>query len=168
MTVLRTSSFDSPIGALRLVEHDGRLCGLCFPGGWNGLRAHLGRRFAAAVFEDAADAGAISDRLRAYFDGELAAIDVIPVDAGGSEFQQRVWRALREIPTGRTASYTDLARKLGQPTASRAVATANAQNPVAVVVPCHRVIHADGSLSGFGGGVERKRWLLSHEGAILC
>ena len=93
----------------------------------------------------------------------MAAIDDIPVETGGSPFQQKVWHTLRKIPAGQTTSYGELAARIGQPTAARAVATANATNPVAIVVPCHRVIHADGSISGYGGGVDRKRWLLRHE-----
>src|SRR5688500_16265974 len=108
----------------------------------------------------------IRDALTAYFDGELAAIDRIPVEAIGSEFQQRVWAELRKIPVGTTTSYGALAKKLGKPGASRAVGLANGSNPIGVVVPCHRVIGADGTLTGYGGGLPRKQWLLEHEGAI--
>jgi methylated-DNA-[protein]-cysteine S-methyltransferase len=91
------------------------------------------------------------------------AIDTLRVQATGSAFQQRVWDALREIPVGATVSYVHLARTVGAPNASRAVGRANATNPVAVVVPCHRVVRADGALGGYGGGLDRKRWLLQHE-----
>jgi methylated-DNA-[protein]-cysteine S-methyltransferase len=168
MRILRTSWLDSPVGRLRLIAADGRLCGLSFPGRWTGLHRFLERRFGGITVESAPDAGEISECLRAYFDGDLARLEAVPLDPGGSPFQQRVWTALRDIAPGRTRSYSDLARAIGEPTAFRAVATANAQNPVAVVIPCHRVIHADGSLSGYGGGVERKRWLLQHERALLC
>lgn len=101
--------------------------------------------------------------LAAYFDGDLLAIDSLPVDTGGTAFQRSVWRALRDIPAGQTVSYGELARRLGKPAAVRAVGLANGANPIGVVVPCHRVIGADGSLTGYGGGLERKRWLLNHE-----
>ena len=90
----------------------------------------------------------------------------IPVDPGGTPFQARVWRALRRIPAGTTRSYGQIARKLGQPTALRAVGHANGRNPISIVVPCHRLVGADGSLTGYGGGLARKRWLLEHEGAL--
>lgn len=104
--------------------------------------------------------------LEAYFDGVLGAIDRIATVGGGTPFQQRVWEALRGIPVGRTMSYGQLAQVIGQPRAVRAVGLANGANPIGIIVPCHRVIGADGSLTGYGGGLERKRWLLAHEGAI--
>jgi len=100
-----------------------------------------------------------------YFAGELAAIDSLPVKTGGTPFQRAVWHALRNIPCGTTISYAQLAGQIGRPAAVRAVGLANGANPIGVVVPCHRVIGADGSLTGYGGGIERKRWLLRHEGA---
>ncbi len=107
----------------------------------------------------------LSDRLAAYFGGDLAAIDALPVSAFGTEFQRLVWQALRQIPAGRTVTYGELARRIGRPSAVRAVGLANAANPVGIVVPCHRVIGADGALTGYGGGLDRKRWLLAHEAA---
>jgi methylated-DNA-[protein]-cysteine S-methyltransferase len=104
--------------------------------------------------------------VRAYFEGELQALEDVRVESGATDFQRRVWSALREIPPGRTVSYAELARRIGSPTAVRAVAAANARNPVAIVIPCHRVIGADGGLTGYGGGLDRKRWLLEHEGAL--
>jgi len=109
----------------------------------------------------------IADRLRAYFNGDLGAIDDLAVRFDrGTPFQHEVWHALRTIPLGETISYAELARRVGRPTAFRAVGAANGQNPVGVVVPCHRVIAADGTLGGYGGGLDRKRWLLAHEGAL--
>jgi len=105
--------------------------------------------------------------LEAYLAGDLRAIDSIPVRAPGTSFQQEVWAALRTIPVGTTTSYGALAAQLQRPSAMRAVGLANGSNPIAVVVPCHRVIGADGSLTGYGGGLERKRWLLEHEGVDL-
>ncbi len=107
--------------------------------------------------------GAIADALTAYFGGDLAAIEGLPVATGGSDFQRRVWAALRRIPAGETSSYGALAARLGQPGAARAVGLANGANPIGIVVPCHRVIGASGALTGYAGGVERKRWLLAHE-----
>ena len=101
--------------------------------------------------------------LLAYFDGELAAIDSLPTATAGTTFQRSVWSALRNIPAGRTVSYGMLAAEIGKPTAMRAVGLANGANPIAIVVPCHRVIGADASLTGYGGGLDRKRWLLAHE-----
>jgi methylated-DNA-[protein]-cysteine S-methyltransferase len=101
--------------------------------------------------------------LEAYFEGDLMAIDRIKVQTHGTPFQQQVWAALRKIPAGKTKSYGDLARQIGRPNACRAVGLANGSNPVGIVVPCHRVIGANGSLTGYGGGIDRKRWLLAHE-----
>ena len=109
----------------------------------------------------------VRERLEAYFDGRLDAIDGIAVRTGGTAFQQKVWRALREIGAGRTETYGALAARIGVARAVRAVGAANGANPVGVIVPCHRVIGVNGSLTGYGGGIERKRWLLRHEGAAF-
>lgn len=106
--------------------------------------------------------------LRRYFDGDLDALVPLAVAAGGSDFQRRVWAALRRIPSGTTTTYGELAHTIGEPGAARAVGLANGANPVAIVVPCHRVIGSRGALTGFGGGLERKRWLLEHEGVLLA
>lgn len=105
------------------------------------------------------------EQLNDYFSGRRREFDV-PLAATGTGFQQRVWAALATIPFGETRSYGDIARSLGQPGASRAVGLANGQNPISIIVPCHRVIGANGTLTGYGGGLERKRWLLEHEGAL--
>jgi methylated-DNA-[protein]-cysteine S-methyltransferase len=105
---------------------------------------------------------AVREQLDAYFAGELEAFD-IPLALHGTPFQQRVWEQLTRIPFGETISYSELARRLGDPKLVRAVGLANGRNPVSIIVPCHRVIGADGSLVGYGGGLERKRWLLEHE-----
>jgi methylated-DNA-[protein]-cysteine S-methyltransferase len=105
--------------------------------------------------------------IEAYFAGELSAIAALRVETAGTAFQRQVWRALRDIPPGEVTSYGRLAATIGRPRAVRAVGLANGANPVALVVPCHRVIGADASLTGYGGGIERKRWLLLHEGARL-
>lgn len=111
--------------------------------------------------------GGFTSILADYFAGRLNALDNLPVNMGGSGFQQTVWQALREIPLGTTTSYGELAAKLGRPSAARAVGLANGSNPISIVVPCHRVIGANGSLTGYGGGLERKAWLLRHEGCLL-
>jgi methylated-DNA-[protein]-cysteine S-methyltransferase len=105
--------------------------------------------------------------LEAYYGGALSAVDGLTVRMGGTGFQREVWTALRDIPTGETTTYGALAARLGRPAAVRAVGAANGSNPVSIVVPCHRVIGANGSLTGYGGGLERKLWLLRHEGAAV-
>jgi methylated-DNA-[protein]-cysteine S-methyltransferase len=142
----------SPLGALLLVGDGEALSALLLPGAEPKPEWVRDQRAFAQV----------SAQLRAYFAGELRTFDVslAPV---GTPFQQRVWSALREIPYGATVSYGELAARLGQPTASRAVGLANGRNPIAIIVPCHRVIGANGTLVGYGGGLDRKRWLLEFE-----
>ena len=114
--------------------------------------------------EAAHDPNGLTSAIGAYFAGDLAAIDNLPVCTAGTSFQREVWNALRTISCGTTVSYGQIAERIGRPTAVRAVGLANGSNPICVVVPCHRVIGANGSLTGYGGGIERKRWLLEHEG----
>jgi methylated-DNA-[protein]-cysteine S-methyltransferase len=109
----------------------------------------------------------LTEKLTRYLAGELAALDDIQTDGGGTEFEKQVWALLRQIPVGVTHSYGDLARQLGDINLSRAVGTANGKNPIAIVVPCHRVIGSDGTMTGYAGGLHRKEWLLRHEGALL-
>ncbi|MFP5515587.1 MAG: methylated-DNA--[protein]-cysteine S-methyltransferase [Alphaproteobacteria bacterium] len=113
----------------------------------------------------AADPGGLTRAMDAYFAGDLAIIDRLPVRTGGTPFQRAVWAALRGIACGRTVSYRELAALAGRPAAVRAAGHANGANPIGIVVPCHRVIGSGGALTGYGGGLERKRWLLAHEGA---
>jgi methylated-DNA-[protein]-cysteine S-methyltransferase len=108
--------------------------------------------------------GQLAEQLRAYFAGELTCFD-LTLETGGTPFQRRVWDALQKIPYGTTTTYGALAAEIGQPRAVRAVGAANGRNPISIVVPCHRLVGADGSLTGYGGGLERKRWLLEHERA---
>ena len=160
-------SIDSPVGRLAIVAHEKALCALHFGEADERLLVYLRRRFGDAELIGKADPlGAVS-RLRAYFGGEIHALDDLPADCGGTAFQQRVWSALREIPVGATTTYGELARRIGTPQACRAVGLANGSNPIAIVVPCHRVIGSNGTLTGYGGGLERKRWLLELEGARL-
>jgi len=140
--------------ALDWEDHEARMARL--------LRLHYGDHAVELVAGDGS--GSIVDALRAYLAGDLGALDGVPVETGGTEFQRRVWRELRRIRAGTTLSYRQLARRIGRPDAVRAVARANGSNPVSVVVPCHRVVGSDGSLTGYAGGLDRKRWLLSHEG----
>jgi O-6-methylguanine DNA methyltransferase len=163
MTTLDIAKVESPLGTLVLAVHGTRLCALEFATRWPRRRAALVRRFGKISFRPSADPAGVASRVRAYFAGAPGALDDIPVDAGGTAFQRRVWHALRRIPPGRTTSYAALAGTIGRPRAVRAVAAANGANPVAIVVPCHRVIGADGSLTGYSGGLARKRWLLAHE-----
>jgi methylated-DNA-[protein]-cysteine S-methyltransferase len=161
----------TPIGVLALVATPAGVCALRFlddddEDGAAALARALARRFGDATVRPAADPAGAASRLRAYLDGDLRALDPIPVDAAGTPFQHDVWRALRALAPGATTSYGALAAAIGRPTAVRAVARANALNPVAVIVPCHRVIGKDGTLTGYAGGLIRKRWLLEHENAI--
>ena len=127
----------------------------------------LARHYGAVTPKTDRAPGHIRKPLAAYFDGDLASIDGIECATGGTPFQRAVWKALRDIPAGRTESYGQLAARIGVPKAVRAVGLANGANPIGLVVPCHRVIGANGSLTGYGGGIERKRWLLNHEGAAF-
>ncbi len=150
------TTLESPIGELLLLG-DGRAL--------RGLHMQQGRRpiEIGAAWERSAEPFAdVQAQLLEYFAGERTMFDT-PLATGGSSFERRVWRALREIPYGETISYGELARRIGQPSAARAVGLANARNPIAVIVPCHRVIGANGTLTGYGGGLERKRILLELE-----
>lgn len=161
---LRVERQASPVGVLLIVTDDtGRLHGLEFADHEARMRQLLHRYAGAVELREAAAPAAVTLALAAYFAGDLDGIDGLPVAATGSAFQRRVWAALRAIPAGTTISYGRLAATIGQPGASRAVGLANGANPVGIVVPCHRVIGADGTLTGYGGGLARKRWLIDHE-----
>ena len=164
---LALDRLDSPAGPIVVVAHAGGLVAVDFGEPEDRLWAMLRRRFGSIEVEPAADPLGATSALRAYLAGRLDAIDALPVDAGGTPFQQVCWAALRTIPAGTTWSYRQLALAIGRPSAMRAVGLANGANPVGIVVPCHRVIGADGSLTGYGGGLPRKRWLLEHEGVLL-
>ncbi|MEO7403429.1 MAG: methylated-DNA--[protein]-cysteine S-methyltransferase [Burkholderiales bacterium] len=161
-----TLAFDtlaSPIGQIEIAVLDDHLVALDFADSRARMAALLTRRFGAFELKPARNPARICTKLRAYLAGDLAALDDIEVHAGGTAFQAQAWRALHEIPAGRTATYADQARKIGRPAAVRAVGAANARNPIAIVVPCHRVIGANGALTGYAGGIARKKWLLAHE-----
>lgn len=161
---IRATWFDSPIGRLRLAGLGDTLVGLGL-GGDSGLDRELAKLRPGVPVEEVSGLPAFAGPLAAYFAGELTAIDAIPADPAGEGFERSVWLALREIPAGATISYGELARRLGEPDSARAVGAANGRNPIPIVLPCHRVIGADGTLVGYGGGLERKRWLLEHERA---
>jgi methylated-DNA-[protein]-cysteine S-methyltransferase len=131
------------------------------------LRLHYGAEGHDFAIENRAAPTTIRRAISDYFSGDLRAIDTVSVTTGGTSFQRKVWAALRTIQAGTTLSYGALARQLGHPKSVRAVGLANGANPVAIVVPCHRLIGTDGSLTGYGGGISRKRWLLIHEGVAL-
>lgn len=155
------SYFDSPIGRI-FVQGDGRfLTGLFMPNhkGWGGPDAtwcHSDQPFAE-----------VREQLTEYFTGQRQSFD-LPLKPEGTQFQRRVWQELVQIPFGTTISYAQLAERVGNSSASRAVGSANGRNPISIVVPCHRVIGASGQLTGYGGGLERKQWLIDWEGQVLC
>lgn len=152
---------DTPLGPMLMMVKGGALVLLEFED------THGERHAGSADVEEVANLCDYADRIRAYFGGDLKAIDAIPTEGAGTPFQKRVWSELRRIPCGETLSYGGLAERLGDKNLMRAVGLANGSNPIAVVVPCHRVIGADGTLTGYGGGLKRKSWLLDHEGVPL-
>lgn len=156
MTETLISTVESPIGPLTLTARDGVLTDVSMH-----QQRHLSPPPDDAVNDDTWFKD-VADQLDAYFAGELLTFD-LEFNLRGTPFQRSVWQALCDIPYGETISYGELARRVGNPNASRAVGLANGRNPVAIIVPCHRVIGADGSLTGYGGGLERKTWLLEHE-----
>lgn len=160
---------ETPIGDLLIAaDQDGRLRAL----DWRDhqarmhvlLERHYGKRGYRLV--PRRELGETTRAIRAYFSGDLGIIDSLPVAMAGTPFQNDVWRTLRTIPHGKTISYAELARRVGRPRAVRAAGFTNGQNPISIVIPCHRVIGSDGTLTGYGGGLPRKKWLLEHEGAI--
>ena len=161
---LRLDRLASPIGVVLLVtDDDGALRALDFEDYVTRMLTLLERHYGAVELPNGAAPKPTRQALDAYFKCDLEALASVRVATGGSPFQRQVWAALRTIPAGATMSYGQLATKLARPSASRAVGLANGANPIAVVVPCHRVIGADGALTGYGGGIDRKRWLLEHE-----
>lgn len=160
--MLEVAVVDSPVGPLTLAAHDGRLCALWF-GARADVEAMMSRWYPGEAVRTAADPAGAVTALAAYFSGQLGALDAVPIELNGTAFQRRVWERLRGVRAGTTASYREIARSIGAPAAVRAVGAANGSNPVALVVPCHRVIGSNGKLTGYGGGLDRKRWLLTHE-----
>jgi methylated-DNA-[protein]-cysteine S-methyltransferase len=164
---LHLGRLDTPIGqALLISDDEGLLRLLDWQDHEERMRVILRRRYGAVRLEEGRAPERIRRPLARYFAGELKALHEVPFRSEGTPFQLRVWDALTKIPMGETTSYGALAERIGKPSAVRAVGLANGANPISVVVPCHRVIGSDGSLTGYGGGLERKRWLLRHEGAL--
>ena len=161
----------SPIGLVYLISDGEAIRSVDFEGYEERMSRLLARHYDRYSLHPATGSNSKFSEARArladYFAGDLGAISGLPVATNGTAFQRTVWAALRTIPAGTTISYGTLARRIGQPGASRAVGLANGSNPVALIVPCHRVIGANSKLTGYGGGIERKRWLLEHEGVKL-
>jgi methylated-DNA-[protein]-cysteine S-methyltransferase len=163
---LLTDRIETPTGEMLMVaDHDGKLRAFDWSDHEPRMRRFLQLHYGADGFKLEQDRGldVLKDLINSYFAGDLNALGSVPVQTGGTNFQRKVWRSLREIPPGTTVSYMELAKRICHPTSVRAVGLANGSNPVALVVPCHRVIGSNGSLTGYGGGLERKRWLLEHE-----
>jgi methylated-DNA-[protein]-cysteine S-methyltransferase len=162
-----TDRIPTPIGEMMLIARDGVLLLLEFDEARDRVKREIAARFGDVELQPATNPFGLSDVIKDYFSGNLRAIDTLLTDGGGTEFERSVWAELRKIPCGVTVSYGSIAKKLGDIQLSRAVGMANGKNPIAIVVPCHRVIGADGTLTGYGGGLHRKEWLLRHEGALL-
>jgi methylated-DNA-[protein]-cysteine S-methyltransferase len=163
--VISVDEYASPIGPLTIAERAGRVCLLHFGADGADVDAYL-QRWYPDDERVRRPIDSIRDVLQRYFAGDCRALDAVAVELNGTPFQRKVWDALRTIPAGSTLSYADLARRIGEPRAVRAVGAANGANPVAVIVPCHRVIGTHGTLTGYGGGLDRKQWLLAHEGVL--
>lgn len=162
-----TTHIKSPLGDLLVLLEGEVVIGLDFADGAARLARLLGKQHSPRVRTEVPAAPHMQRALDAYFEGDLNALNQVPVRLGGTEFQRRIWGALRDIPAGSVTSYGALARQIGAPNASRAVGLANGSNPIALILPCHRVIGANGTLTGYAGGLARKEWLLRHEGALL-
>ena len=165
MKALDADCVVTPIGDVVLVVDNGALVYLDFAENKTRLQRLLARRYGDFRLAYQAPLQPFRTQLAHYFAGDLAGLTDLPVSLSGTPFQQRVWLALREIPVGQTLSYGELAKKVGVPTGARAVGSTNGLNPIGLVLPCHRVLGANHTLTGYAGGIERKRWLLRHEGA---
>jgi methylated-DNA-[protein]-cysteine S-methyltransferase len=161
---IHIATIDTPIGRLTAAARGPRVCLVHFGDATAEVKSALESWYPDGMVEEADDPGGAVRALRRYFAGDLDSLDEIDVELNGTAFQRRVWLALRSVKAGTTLSYAQLAKQVGSPAAVRAVGAANGANPVAVVLPCHRIIGSNGSLTGYGGGLHRKRWLLDHEG----
>ncbi len=157
--------FSSPLGALQVYCSTEAVTGLLFV---ERDRTKLERNFGAFEAEPVEEALGVRGALQRYFEGDIGALENLPAEGAGTPFQREVWAALRTIRPGETTTYGALAKKLGREGAQRAVGAANGANPIGLIVPCHRVIGHANKLTGYGGGLDRKHWLLRHEGALLC
>ena len=160
------STHSSPLGKIITITQGDALVALDFEDFEDRLHATLKQKFPGTAIKKSGTQRTLKVALKDYFAGDIRALKSLPVKMRGTDFQNQVWRALRKIPAGKTVSYGALAERVGRPGAARAVGLANGSNPIALVVPCHRVIGSNGALTGYGCGIERKRWLLEHEGAI--
>lgn len=154
---------ESPIGTILLITANDRVFSLDFSDCEPRMLALLEKKYGKVALVEKENASHAAQQLQHYFAGDIQALSNIKIEVKGTDFQQRVWAALQMIPAGTTCSYAQIAASIGNQKAVRAVGMANSRNPIALIVPCHRVIAADGTLSGYAGGVERKRWLLAHE-----
>ncbi|GAC1415985.1 MAG: methylated-DNA--[protein]-cysteine S-methyltransferase [Candidatus Velthaea sp.] len=162
--LLAYDTLETPLGTVIIVCDEQAVCAVDFAGYEERMQALARKRYGAYDLRRVADPLGMTTVLRAYFAGDVHAIDSVPADPGGTPYQARVWQALRTIPSGETRSYGQLAAQLGA-THARAVGHANSLNPVSIIVPCHRVIGANAALTGYAGGLEKKHWLLAHERA---
>ena len=165
----RLDRLATPIGELLIVaDGEGRLRAIDWSDYESRMRRLLDRYCGAGRYtiSNGRDPAGLTTAMSAYFAGDIAAIDTLPVETSGTPFQRSVWQALRGIRSGTTISYAELARRIGSPRAVRAAGLANGQNPIGIVLPCHRVIGSNGTLTGYGGGLPRKKWLLEHEGVL--
>jgi len=160
---LHIDTLHTPIGEMLVVVENNDICSLDFVECETRMMELLGKRYKSFSLKRRSDPCGVTTAIRAYFAGNLKALGSIPVATGGTVFQQKVWQALRTIAPATTLSYSELALQIGHSKAARAVGLANSLNPVALIVPCHRVIGASGTLTGYAGGLERKEWLLHHE-----
>lgn len=169
MLVFTTDKIDTPTGEMMIVtDSGGGLRALEWTDLEDRMTRLVGRQYKGQhiTLKQGSAPACVKDALASYFGGELHALDNLVTEAGGTEFQRSVWAALRKIPVGQTRSYLEIAIAIGNPKGVRAIGLANGANPIGIVVPCHRVIGANGSMTGYGGGIARKQWLLKHEGAI--
>jgi O-6-methylguanine DNA methyltransferase len=157
-------TLETPIGEVWIATDDSRLLILEYKDYADRMHGYLSDHLPSYELVPTPNPLGITDRLRLYFAGNVDVIDTIPVAPLGTDFQQSVWAALRRIPVGETRTYGQIATELGNPLASRAVGHANSLNPIGIVVPCHRVVGANKTLTGYAGGLSRKDWLLQHEG----
>ena len=165
----RIDRLATPVGELLIVaDAEGRLRTIDWTDHEARMRLLLDRYYGKGRYSLSAarDPGGLTKAMRSYFQGDIAVIDTLPVEMAGTPFQRSVWQALRRIRRGTTISYAELAARIDKPRAIRAAGLANGQNPISIVVPCHRVIGSNGTLTGYGGGLPRKKWLLEHEGAL--
>ena len=166
MKYLNEDRYNSPIGEIVMLADGGQLCYLDFADNDRRWKKLLGKRYGEFSIIPEQNLLNLRARLKRYFAGQWDAFDGLGLRTGGTDFQRRVWHGLQSIPAGKAISYHQLAHAIDQPSAVRAAAGANARNPISIIIPCHRVIGADGSLRGYAGGVDRKSWLLTHEGAV--